>query len=105
VAVITDHLSRILFCPYEWFLLPSSDIVSVYLSLDTMDYKSPSAVDNGIEAAEPYKSGFEKEAKDVTRETESAESPGSQPDKAEYVKGHPVIRNGKHSSAQLLAIG
>lgn len=62
-----------------------------------MDDKNPSA-------EESYKGGFEKQAKDVMRETESAEPPGSQPDKAEYVKGHPVIQNGEHSSAQLLAI-
>jgi hypothetical protein len=62
-----------------------------------MDDRNVSAVDKDIDAEEPYKSGFEKQAKDVTQETESAETPGAQPDKAEYVKGHPVIRNGEHS--------
>lgn len=66
-----------------------------------MDDTTVSAVDKGIEPQEPYKSGFEKQAKDVTQETESAETPGAQPDKAEYVKGHPVIRNGRHSCLQL----
>lgn len=67
-----------------------------------MDDRTVSAVDKGIEGEEPYKSGCEKQAKDVTQETESAETPGAQPDKPEYVKGHPVIRNGQHSCLQLL---
>jgi hypothetical protein len=67
-----------------------------------MDDRDASAVDKGIEAEEPYKGGFEKQAQYATQETEGAESPGSQPDKAEYVKGHPVIRNGQHAPSQLL---
>lgn len=69
-----------------------------------MDDNNRSAVDQGIDAAEPYKIGVEKEAKDVAQETESPESPGSQPDNAEYVKGHPVIRNGEPPSTALPAI-
>ncbi|PKX90429.1 OPT family oligopeptide transporter [Aspergillus novofumigatus IBT 16806] len=69
-----------------------------------MDDKNPSAVDKSIEAEEPFKGAFEKQAKDVTQETESAESPGSQADKAEYVKGHPVIRNGADVSRFIVSV-
>ncbi|KAF7176115.1 hypothetical protein CNMCM7691_001591 [Aspergillus felis] len=69
-----------------------------------MDDKNASAVDKGVDADEPYKGGFEKEAKDVAQETESAESPGSQPNKAEYVKGHPVIRNGADVSEFIVSV-
>ncbi|GIJ91742.1 hypothetical protein Asppvi_010714 [Aspergillus pseudoviridinutans] len=69
-----------------------------------MDDKTASAVDKSIEADEPYKGGFEKQAQDVAQETESAESPGSQPNKAEYVKGHPVIRNGADVSEFIVSV-
>ncbi|EDP48038.1 hypothetical protein KXV98_009177 [Aspergillus fumigatus] len=69
-----------------------------------MDDKNRSVVDQGIDAAEPYKIGVEKEAKDVAQETESPESPGSQPDNAEYVKGHPVIRNGTDVSRFIVSV-